>query len=57
MKDYSFTAEEQIILRDALREYKHALPSPPPQSERGAKIKRQTQALLDQFANDVRLGR
>ena len=56
MKQYIFTDEEQIILRDALIEYKHFIKPPiTGASASRHEIYASTAALADQFRNDVRL--
>lgn len=54
IKKYEFCAEEMIILREALAEYKHAMRPNENASENRRYNYRMITALLEQFTNDVR---
>jgi len=54
-KKYQFCAEEMIILREALSEYKHTLTPGDNPSENRIFNYRLCDALRDQFATDIRL--
>jgi hypothetical protein len=53
-KEYRFTADEMIIIREALGEYKWILDPCPIASDNRKKNYKLASALHEQFANDVR---
>ena len=59
MKQYFFTFEELVLLREALAEYKHIVKprGSEPASEKRLRTAALAAAMHDQFKNDVRLSR
>ena len=55
VKKYEFCADELIILREALADYKQRISPPSDASEQRKRNHAICKALLEQIANDIRL--